>query len=76
MTQAEILTKVLEEQRQILCDSTSMHLDIICEKLYNTYGKNATFSGKSIYINDVRVASITTTAEAKNCIGIYQYKIL
>lgn len=76
MTQAEILNAVLEEQKQILCDSTSMHLDMICEKLFYTYGKNATFSGKSIYIDNVRVASITTTAEAKNCIGIYKYKIL
>ena len=76
MTESEILMQVLEEQKQILCDSTSMILDLICEKLCYTYGKNATFSGRSIYIDNIRVASITTTAEAKNCIGIYKYKIL
>lgn len=76
MTHIEILTAVLEEQKQILCDSTSMQLDMICEKLYYTYGINATFRGKSIYIDDKRVASITTTAEDKNIIGIYKYKIL
>ena len=76
MTLTEILTQTLEEQKQILCDSTSMVLDMICEKLFYTYGKNATFSGRSIYIDNRRVASITTTAEGKNCIGIYKYKIL
>lgn len=76
MKQAEILKTVLEEQKQILCDSTSMHLDMICEKLYYTYNIDATFKGKSIYIDNKRVASITTTAEAKNIIGIYKYTIL
>lgn len=74
--QTDILVKVLEEQKVLLCENTSMHLEMICEQLYYTYGINATFSGKSIYIDDKRVASIQTCKEAKNTIGIYKYKLL
>ena len=80
MTTIDILISVLENQKKLCCQNTEMHLELICEQLIYTYGINATYSGKSIYIDDKRVASIQTSkqpcAETKNCVGIEKYKIL
>lgn len=72
----ETLATVLEQSKELLYWDTSMALDCICEKLFNEYGIDATFSGKSIYVDDKRVASIATCKEAKNAVGIYSFKIL
>lgn len=80
MMTTDILTNVLENQKKLCCQNTEMHLELICEQLIYTYGINATYSGKSIYIDDKRVVSIQTCkqpcAETKNCVGIEKYKIL
>ena len=72
----ETLKVVLDEAKGLLYEDTSMALDLICEKLYYEYKLNATFNGRSIYINDVRVASIKTCKEGANIVGIYDYTIL
>lgn len=72
----DILTNVLENQKKLCCQNTEMHLEFICEKLIYTYGINARYSGKSIYIDDKRVASIQTCKECKDSVGIYKYHIL
>ena len=69
------LTETLTNAKELLYYDTSMALDMICEELA-TKGYNATFSGRSIYIDDVRVASIKTCKEAPQTIGIYDYTIL
>lgn len=72
----ETLKTVLEDAKGLLYENTSMALDLICEKLYFEYELNATFGGRSIYIDDVRVASIKTCKEGANIVGIYDYNIL
>lgn len=79
MSAAEALEIVLTDAMQLCYDSTSMALDIICEKLYYNHGLNATFSGRSIYIDDIRAASIKTCIEpCEDCkiICIYDFTIL
>lgn len=75
----KIVESVIQENRSICFASTSMALDIICETLYFQHGLNATFSGRSIYIDDVRVASVKTCIEpCEDCkiVCIYDYKII
>ena len=72
----DILANVLENQKKLCCQNTEMHLELICEQLVYTYGINATYSGKSIYIDNKRVASIQTCKETTGCVGIEKYKIL
>lgn len=76
---APILKEVLNDAKQLCYDSTSMALDIICERLYYDHGINATFAGRSIYIGDKRAASIKTCVEPCDdgkIICIYDYTIL
>ena len=75
----KIVENVIQEAKALCYDSTSMALDIICETLCFQHGLNATFSGRSIYIDDERVASIKTCIEpCEDCkiICIYDYKII
>ena len=67
--------ETLENAKERLYQDTSMALDIICEELAKK-GYNATFSGRSIYIDDLRVASIKTCKEAPLTVGIYDYNVL
>ena len=69
------LIEAIEKAKELLYFNTSMALDLICEDLAAT-GLNATFSGRSIYIDNLRVASIKTCVEAKDAVGIYDYTIL
>ena len=72
----EILVEALENAKGLLYQDTSMCLDLICEDLANNSGLNATFNGRSIYIDDTRVASVKVCKEAPECVGIYDYTIL
>ena len=79
MTKRGTVEKVIQEAKGLCYDSTSMALDVICENLYFLHGLNATFSGRSIYIDDERVASIRTCIEpCDDCkiICIYDYTII
>ena len=74
-----IIENVLTEAATLCYENTSMALDIICEKLHFRHGLNATFSGRSIYIDDIRAASIKTCIEPcddAKIICIYDYTIL
>ena len=76
---AEIIENVITDAAQLCYDSTSMALDIICEKLYYRHHLNATFAGRSIYIDDTRAASIKTCVEpCDDCkiVCIYDFTIL
>lgn len=71
--------KAIQEAMGLCYESTSMALDCICETLCYQHGLDATFSGRSIYIGDTRVASIKTCVEpCEDCriICIYEYKII
>lgn len=70
------ITEALEHHKNLLYQNTAMALDLICETLFYKYGFNALWQGKSIYIEEKRVASIETYKEAKDIIGIYRYKVL
>lgn len=72
----EILTTKLEELRSICFQDTSMLLDIACEQLEAEYGLNATFYGRSIYIDHERVCSVEVSKEAKDCVGLYKYHLI
>lgn len=71
----QLIVETIENAKQILYWDTSMCLDMICEELAKK-GLNATFSGRSIYIDDTRAASIKVCKEAENAVGIYDYTIL
>ncbi len=71
----ETLRQALEKAKELLYYDTSMALDLICEDLAAN-GLNATFKGRSIYIDDTRVASVKTCKEAPQTVGIYDYTIL
>jgi hypothetical protein len=76
---APVLEDVIKDAMQLCYDSTSMALDIICERLFYDHGIDATFSGRSVYIGDRRAASIKTSAEpsdAGKIICIYDYTML
>lgn len=76
---AAVLEDVIKDAMQLCYDSTSMALDIICERLFYDHGINATFSGRSVYIGDRRAASIKTCVEpCDDCkiICIYDYTII
>ena len=71
--------RVIKECMANCYQDTAMALDIICENLCYKHGLNATFYGRSIYIDDERVASIKTCIEpCEDCkiIAIYDYKII
>jgi hypothetical protein len=68
--------QIIKEAKDCLWQNTSMVLDVICERLYYEHGLNATWQGRSIYIDDARVASIETCKEAKDAVGIYRYKMI
>ena len=73
------LENVLTDAMQLCYENTSMALDIICEKLYYQHGLNASFAGRSIYIDNIRAASIKTCLEpCDDCkiICIYDFTIL
>lgn len=75
----EIVEQVIRDAMALCYENTSMILDCICENLYYQHGLNATFSGRSIYIDDERVASIKTCIEpCEDCkiVCIYDYKII
>lgn len=72
----EVIAKVIEDSKCVYYSNTSMALDIICERLFYNYGIDATFSGRSIFVDDARVASIRTFKDGANLVGIYDYKIL
>lgn len=75
----KIIEQVIRDAMGLCYENTSMILDILCETLYFQYGLNATFSGRSIYIDDERVASIKTCIEpCEDCkiVCIYDYKII
>ena len=72
----KILKNVLEYHYGLLYESTAMALELICETLCYNHGKNATWQGRSIYIDDKRVASIKTCKEGEKVIAIYDYKII
>ena len=78
-TLEETLVNVLTEAKTICYASTEMALDMICETLFYKHGINATFAGRSIYIDDRRAASIKTCVEpCEDCkiICIYDFTIL
>lgn len=75
----EIVKAAIEKHMGLCYENTSMFLDLICEDLYFNSGLNATFSGRSIYIDDKRVASIATCVEPcedAKIVSIYKYTIL
>lgn len=75
----KITEQVIQEAMGLCYANTSMALDIICETLHSQHGLAATFSGRSIYIGDERVASLKTCIEpCEDCkiIAIYDYKII
>lgn len=72
----EILKTVIEENKGLLFENTSMILDVICENLFYKHNIDAVWQGRSIYVNHKRVASISVSKEGKNIVGIYDYKLL
>lgn len=75
----EIVEKVIIDNKSLCFENTEMILDVICEQLYYNHGLDATWSGRSIYIGNERVASIRTCIEpCEDCkiVVIYNYKMI
>lgn len=73
MSEMEIFEKVLNDQKAICFQNTSMLLDVICEQLEAKYGIDARFCGRSVYVNGKRVFSVEVSKEAKDCVGLYKW---
>ena len=72
----ETLAAVLRHHCGLCYQNTGMALELICETLAHEHGLPAFWSGRSIWIDGVRVASIETSREGPGCVAIYQYWIL
>jgi hypothetical protein len=71
----ETLVKVLDEHNSCYYESTAMCLELICEKLYYEYHINAFYKGRSIYIDNQRVATICVDKEGYRTVGMYSYTV-
>ena len=67
---------VIKENMGLCFQDTEMVLDVICENLWFQYGIDAKWRGRSIYVNDKRIASIEVSKEGKDIVGIYRYKMI
>ena len=72
----DTLYRVLEEHNSCYYESTSMCLEMICEKLYYECSIDARYHGRSIYIGDTKVATVMVDKEGYKLVGMYGYKIL
>jgi hypothetical protein len=71
----DTLYQVLEEHNSCYYESTSMCLEMICEKLYYDYNIDASYHGRSIYIGDRKVATVSLDKEGYKLVGMYGYKV-
>lgn len=71
----DALISVLDEHNKCYYESTSMCLELICEKLYYDYHIDAMYRGRSIYIDNQRVATICVDKEGYRTVGMYSYTI-
>lgn len=69
----EKIEAVLNEQKSICFQNTSMLLDIVCEQLEAKFGIDARFGGRSIYVNGERICSVEVSKEARDCVGLYKW---
>jgi hypothetical protein len=72
----DTVEKVIMENKALCFQDTSMALELICEDLIYKHGLDASWCGRSIYIDDTRAASIQTCREGKGIVGICGYTIL
>lgn len=71
----EIVVDVLEAHNNCYYQDSSMALECICEKLYYEHNIDARYKGRSIYVNDKKIATIKVEREAYNMLGMYGYTL-
>ena len=72
----ETLIKVLDEHNYCYYADTSMCLEMICEKLYYEYGIDARYRGRTIYLEDKKLATVQMVKDGYQLVGMTNYRIL
>ena len=70
-----ILKDVLDTHNHCYYQNTAMCLDVICEDLYYNHGIDATYKGRSIYVGNVKLATIKVSKDGPDLVGMYDYII-
>lgn len=71
----EDVVNALESRNNCIYWNTSMILDTCCEALYYDYNIDAKYKGRSIYVGDQKIATITVSKEGPNMIAMIGYKL-
>ena len=69
----QVLIDVLDECNHSYYSSTSMCCETICEKLYYDHGIDARYTGRSIYVEDKKVAVVKVSLDGPQLLGMYDY---
>lgn len=69
------LIKVLDEHNYCYYADTSMCLEMICEKLYYEYGIDARYRGRTVYLNDQKLATVQMVKDGYQLVGMTGYKV-
>ena len=72
---ADTIKKVLEEHNHNYYSSSSMCCELICESLYYDYNIDARYKGRTIYINNNKIATIKVVKDGPNQIGMIGYTL-
>ena len=69
----QVLIDVLDECNHSYYSSTSMCCEAICEKLFYDHGIDARYKGRSIYVEDKKVAVVKVSLDGPQLLGMYDY---
>lgn len=72
----DTLIKVLDEHNYCYYDSTSMCLELICEKLFYEYNIDARYRGRTVYLDNKKLATIEVEKDGPHTVGMVGYKLL
>ena len=73
LTEAEFI-EMFSESVGTCYESISMAMEVICEKLYYSFGLEAFYKGRFIYIDNRKVFEIEFSHEGVKCWAIYKIK--
>lgn len=71
----EDVIKVLEECNNCIYWDTAMIMDVCCTKLYHDYNIDALYHGRTIYVNNEKLAIIQIAKEGPHMIAMIGYKL-
>lgn len=73
--QKDCIIKILEEHNHCYYQSSSLCCESICESLCYDYNLDAKYKGRTIYINDSKIATIKFVKDGNNLIAMTGYTL-